>query len=548
MKKPLLLLCAWLVTATVLPACTVIAAGKKATKDGSVILSHTDCGIDSRIRVLPGKRFKAGEKAPVYWGLQDPAQPLDHPTEILGYIPQVAQTYTCIQSAYSHMNEHQLGIAESTTSQRPELVVAKGAGEQIMTIEQAQLFALQRCLKAKDAVRLIGELVDTYGFLPSSGDGSESLVIGDTEEAWVFEVFAVGPGWKKASGKPGAIWAAQRIPDDEAVMIPNWSVIKTIDPADTAHFLVSKNYKQEAIDRGWYKPTSGRPFVWQEAYAPLPEELATGRFWLFATTFAPNLKIEGHAWADRKLTPDDPAKGLNAYFQIVEPLSVYPFSLKPEKPISVQDVIAFQRSTMEGTIYDMASDPAWRVPDGKGGLMKSPLATPFPGKDLRSLLRITYRRPVARHRGQYGMVCQLRGWLPDAIGGLYWIYLDNPAISPYVPIYAGVTQTAPSYQIFNPEAYSDTSARWTIDFVDNLTNLRYQDAIRDVREARDPFEKAILDRLPSLEAEALKLHRKDPKAAKRLLTDYCVGIQTSVPTLYIRLREKLITKYTNNRE
>jgi len=548
MKKPLILLCAWLTAAVVAHPCTVIAAGKKATADGSVILSHTDCGPDSRIHVVPGRSFQPGEKAAVYWGLQDPSQPLDHPTEILGYIPQVARTYTYFQSAYSHMNEHQLGIAESTTDQRPELVVAKGQGDQIMTIEQAQAFALQRCRKAKEAVSLVGQLVETYGFLPSSGSGSESLVIGDPEEAWVLEVFAVGPGWKKESGRPGAIWAAQRIPDEEAVLIPNWSIIKTIDSKDASRFLVSKNYLQEAIDRGWYEPKAGRPFIWQEAYAPLPEEFATSRFWLFATTFAPNFKPNGHAWPDRKLSPAEPLKGISPYFQTVEPLSIYPFSLKPEQKISVPDVIAFQRSTMEGTIYDMASDPAWRVSDGKGGLTRSPLATPFPGKDLRALLRITYRRPVARHRGHYGMVCQLRGWLPDAIGGLYWVFLDNPAISPYVPMYAGVTATAPCYQTYDPEAYSDASARWTIDFVDNLANLRFQDAIRDVREARDPFERAIFERLPALEAEALALHRKDPEAAKRLLTEYCVGLQKQVPGLYIRLREKLITKYTNNRE
>ena len=548
MNKPLLILCAWLVAATALRPCTVIAAGKKATVDGSVILSHTDCGPDSRILVVPGRTFKPGERAPVSWGLQDPSRPLGSPGEILGTIPQVARTYTYFQSAYSHMNEHQLAIAESTTNQRPELVVAKGQGDQIMTIEQAQVFALQRCRKAKEAVRLIGELVETYGFLPSSGDGSESLVIGDPEEAWVFEVFAVGKGWKKASGKPGAIWAAQRIPDDEAVHIPNWSVLKTLDPKDTGRFLVSKNYQQEAIDRGWYDPKSGRPFIWQEAYAPLPEEFATGRFWLFATTFAPNLKPNGHPWPDRKLNPADPFKGISPYFQTVEPLSIYPFSLKPEKKISVQDVIAFQRSTLEGTIYDMASDPAWKVLDGKAGMKQSPLATPFPGKDLRALLKLTYRRPVARHRGHYGMVCQLRSWLPDTIGGLYWIYLDNPAISPYVPLYAGVTATAASYQSYDPELFSDASARWTIDFVDNLANLRFQDAICDVREAREPFERAIFERLPALEAEAVALHNQDPEAAKRLLTEYCVGVQQQVPGLYIRLREKLITKYTNNRE
>ena len=117
----------------------------------------------------------------------------------------------------------------------------------------------------------------------------------------MFEVFGVGAGWRKQSGKPGAIWAAQRIPDDEAVLIPNWSVIKTLDPKDTSRFLVSRNYQQEAIDRGWYNPKSGRPFIWQEAYTPLPEEFATGRFWLFATTFAPGFKTDGRGWPDRTL-------------------------------------------------------------------------------------------------------------------------------------------------------------------------------------------------------------------------------------------------------
>ena len=202
-----------LLSATAASACTVIAAGRKATKDGSVILSHTDTGPDSRIRVVPAATHAPGEKANVYWGLQDCSQPLIAPREILGSIPQVPVTYGYIQSAYSHINDHQLGIAESTLDQRPELVVAKGEGDQIMTIEQAQIFALQRCRKAREAVLLVGKLVETYGFLPSAGDGSESLVIGDTEEAWVFEVNAVGKGWKRDSGKPGAIWAAQRIPD-----------------------------------------------------------------------------------------------------------------------------------------------------------------------------------------------------------------------------------------------------------------------------------------------------------------------------------------------
>jgi len=526
--------------------CTVIAVGKDASKDGSVILSHTDCGPDSRIYTVPGRKYKSGEKAPVYWGIQDANLPLHDDGEIIGNIPHAAETFTYFHSAYPHMNEYQLGIAESTISQREELVVIrddKNKPNQIMTIEQAQAFALQRYKKARDAVKFIGDLMVTYGFLPSSGDGSEALIIGDTQEAWVFEVFSVGPDWKAQNGKPGAIWAAQRLPHDEATIIPNWSIIKEINIEDRENFMASENYMQEAIDRGWYDPSAGKPFNWQEAYSPLPREWATGRFWLFFTTFAPHYA----QWPDRSLD-GDPYKGLNQYYQYVEPLSIYPFSVKPEKKISIQDIIAFQRSTFEGTIYDLTSGPEWLVMDGKGGFVKSPLATPFPGSDLRKLLKLTYRRPVARHRGHYGMICQLRSWLPREIGGVYWVYLDNPYISPYVPIYAGNLSVDSSYNIYNPKKYDERSARWAIDFVDNLANLKFQEAIKDIRAARNPFEKKIFSQQTAVEKKAEKLYKKSPQKAQKYLTDYSNGLMKEVVDIYTGLRNALIVKYTNNRE
>lgn len=527
--------------------CTIIAVGKKASADGSVILSHTDCGPDSRIYVVPGRKYKPGDQAPVYWGIQDADRPLMDDGEIIGYIPQVAETYTYFHSAYSHINQYQLGIAESTTAQRPELIVTRDKDHkphQIMTIEQAQIFALQRCKKAKEAVKLIGNLLTTYGFLPSSGDGSESLVIGDTEEAWVFEVFSVGPEWTRESGKLGAIWAAKRLPDDEATMIPNWSIIKEISTEEDAEdSMFSSNYMQEAVDRGWYDPTGDEPFNWQEIYAPLPQEYATSRFWLFYTTFAPKYK----EWPDRSLKGDS-YRGINQYYQYVEPLSLYPFSIKPEKKISVRDIMAFQRSTFEGTIYDLTSGPQWLVPDDKGCLVKSPLATPFPSSDMRKLLKLTNRRPVARHRGHYGMICQLRGWLPNEIGGLYWVYLDNPYISPYVPIYAGNLSTADCYSTYHPEKYEEKSARWAIDFVDNLASLKFQEAIKDIWVARNPFEEEIFAKQEEIEKRALELHKKNVPAAQRYLTDYSNKLMNQVPELYRKLRDTLIVKYTNNRE
>ncbi len=521
-------------------ACTDIVAGKKATVDGSVITSHTYGGNDTRIRVVHGQKFPAGSMTPVYYGLQEINGALDNYGEIIGQIPQVEQTYTYFHSAYSHMNEYQLAIAESTMSQKPELQVDRETGKQIMTVEQAMIFALQRCKTAREAIKLITSLMDQYGFLPSCGPESEALCIADPNEVWVLEIVAVGKDWTPESGKPGAIWAAQRVPDDHIAIVPNWSIIKEIDLSKPEWFMASNNYKQVAIDHGWYKEDSGKPFIWQEAYSPCFREWASGRFWLFYSSFAPNLK----AWPDRSL--NNPYKGQDAYHQYVEDVSSYPFSVKPEKKISVQDIMAFQRSTFEGTIYDKTSDPDWYVPTQDGKLVKSPLTTPFPTTAMRELLDITNRRNVSK--GNYGMICQLRSWLPDAIGGVYWVFQDNQFTSPYVPIYAGTQEIHQSYKNYDPNQFNPESARWAIDFVDNLMYLRWQDAVKDMQLYRDPFQQSLFDNLEVNDKKATALYNKSPKKAKAFLTQKSNENMQGVVDLYTQIRNILITKYTNNKQ
>ncbi|MFC1725998.1 dipeptidase, partial [candidate division KSB1 bacterium] len=476
----------------------------------------------------------------VYYGIQDVRKPIENFGEILGYIPQVEKTYTYFHSAYPHMNEYQLAIGESTLSQKEELKVDRGTGEQIMTVEQAQVFALQRCKTAREAIKLITSLMEEYGFLPSCGPESEALCIADPNEAWVLEIFSVGTEWEPGSGKLGAIWAAQRVPDDHVAMVPNWSTIKEIDLSRPDYFLASKNYMQVAVDHGWYDPDSGEPFIWQKVYSPQPREWAMSRFWLFYTTVAPSLK----EWPNKKLL--NTYKGYDAYHQYIEDISIYPFSVKPEKKMSVQDVIDFQRSVFEGTIYDMTADADWFVPDGQGGLKKSPLATPFPTMDMRELLDITWRRMVSR--GGYGMVAQLRSWLPDPVGGVYWVYLDNQHVSSYVPIYAGVQEISPLYKTYDPDKYSDNSARWAIDFVDNLLYLKWQEAIKDLHELRDPLQADFFDKMKEIDSKAVELLKKDPKKAKQFLTDYTRDCMERSHKMFKDLRNLLITKYTNNKQ
>ena len=525
--------------------CTVIGVGKNATVDGSVITSHTDCCSECRVHVVPGRKFEKGAKAPVYWGMvyfgkddERGGKALGDYGKIIGHIPQVEQTYTYFHTGYSQFNEHQLAIGESTCSQKEELTTPyiEGVTHQIMTIEQAQVFALQRCRTARDAIRLITSLAEEYGFLPSCG-AAEALCIADPKEVWVLEIFSVGPEWEPENGEPGAIWAARRVPDDHVTVIPNYVRIREVD-LNNPDFMASSNYMQVAIDQGWYDPNSGKPFIWQEAYAPPIREGSLSRLYVVYSELAPSLK----KWPRRKI--NNPTGSSTMYRQGYEGAAFYPFSIKPEKKLSVRDVIAFQRSVSKGTIYDMEADRAWLVPRGKDKFIKSPLATPFPSYPMMELLRITSHRNIASHG--YGMVAQLRGWLPNAIGGVYWFYVDNPYVSTYVPIYAGVQEISPLYKEYDISRFSENSARWAVDYVDNLLHLRWQNAVEDLRAARNPLENEFFDRQVEIEEKALKLYNQNPKKARRYLTELTTERMEHIVSMYRELRNELISKYTNS--
>ncbi len=522
--------------------CTVIGVGRLATVDGSVFTSHTDCCSECRVHVVPGRTYSKGAEAPVHWGMvyfgrddDRRALPLGNYGEVIGSIPQVEETYTYFHTGYSQMNEHQLAIGESTCSQKEELQVyyMEGITRQIMTVEQAQVFALQRCKTAREALDLITVLVEKYGFLPSCG-GSEALCIADPKELWILEIFSVGPEWDPDSGKPGAIWAARRVPDDHLAVISNYVRIREID-LENPDYKASSNYKQAAIDFGWYDPHSDRPFIWQEAYAPPIKEGNLSRLWLIYSQVAPSFKD----WPKRSLTR--PAGPGTLYAQGIEGAEFYPFSVKPEKKLSVQDIIAFQRSAFEDTIYDMTWDPAWMVSGRDNRMQKSPLATPFASPVLKQLLRIRHHRTIATQG--YGMVAQLRDWLPAAVGGVYWFYVDNPYVSTYVPIYAGVEEVSELYKNYDYERYSEKSARWAVDYVEKMLHLRWQAAVKDLREARDPLEAGFFKDQPEIEKKALVLYREDPALAKKYLTDLTISRMEQIVKMYRNLRIKLLVKY-----
>jgi dipeptidase len=465
--------------------CTSFVIGKDASVDGSTMTIHNDCCTNSRVHVVPEQTFAPGAMANVYYGLQNVRKGSDYTDygDVIGQIPQVEKTHQYFHTGYPQMNEHQLGIAETTTTQKVQLRTNPGLCKQIMTIEQAQLIALQRCTKALEAVELIGSLVEEYGFLPSCCGSlypdAETLLIADPDDIWILEVFSVGDDWDPASGKPGAVWAAQRVPAGHVKVTPNCSTIREINLSNPDQ-RASSNYISLAVEKGLYDPNSGKPFVWCETYAPPPTQGNMLRLYMFYSRFCPSF-MKWRIW---------------------NPLSYYPFSCPPDQKLSVADAMSFSSSTLVGTPWDPTTYAAWWIPDGKGGMIKSPFTQDVPQKEIRQLLGIRWDYSVSG--GSYGMVAQLRGWLPDPIGGIYWFTVEQRQLSVYVPIYAGVTKINPIYSKYNPEIFQHDSARWAIKFAQSLVYLRYQDGLKILKEATDPLQASLLNDIATTDAAALR--------------------------------------------
>lgn len=538
---PKIILTGLLITIFALPAlgfqeeidsCTDIVLGKNVTPDGSIVTSHTcDGSYDSRIIIIPAADHAPGTMAPVYKGIirAYPQFPKDHPylsnyppLEKIGEIPEVAHTYKIFSIAYPFANEHQVIIGETTLGNETEC--SPNLDEAIMYIEQLEIFGLQRAKTARECIEVMGKLAEEYGY----ADAGECLTVTDPKEAWVFEIYPVGPFWTKDSGKPGAVWAAQRVPDDHITCVPNMSRIQQIDPSDTDNFICSENYIDTAIELGLYDPDSGEPFIWNFAYSNAKNKGWGNwlRLWRVYSLLAPsgNWKMEHAAY--------------------------YPFSVKAEKKASFQDVIAMFRDTYKGTSYDMTEDPDWYLraesgPD-RGKWVKSSLASPQVTEYWRALLDITYCRPIARYNCSYYFVSQTRDWLPNDIGGVLWFGLDNPENGVFVPLYVGVDEVPESWKVLDRKKFDRNSAWWAFASVDDQVNHLYGHLKPMLDEVLIPLQNEMFDKQESVEEEALELYQKDPAEARKFLTEYTSSLMKKSETTYWDLFEKFLFELNNN--
>ena len=482
-------------------ACTSIMVGKKASTDGSVITSHTcDSWYRTWMKMVPAKDHKAGTKTAIYEGRMH-TQSAEDSTKMYkkGEIPQVSHTFRFLDTAYPCLNEKQLGIGETTITGRKELRNKQG----MFMIEELERIALERCSTARDAIRLMGELIKQYGY----GDSGECLTIADKNEVWIFEVFGEGPK------KIGGVWAAVRIPDDHIAVSANICRINKIDTNDKENYMYSDNLFDVAK----------RMKLWDGK-----EEFSFWRVFSGGNYFneKKNYSVREH-FIMNALAPSQ---------QFSDQVEDLPLSVKPDEKVSVERVMQLLGSYYEGTAKNLSGrhmipNPKRKDKDGKivesePDSIVSPFSNPWMRPDEINMYyamgdsTMKNIRTVSVPWCAYSTVIQLRSWLPDEVGGVAWVALDNPGQSPRFPIFCGTTKLPKMLEICGQHTDRDDAALWRYRKANRLATVRWGTYRKTMEPARDYFIDKGMRELPFVEKAWQELHATDTKKAQQMLNGY----------------------------
>lgn len=476
-------------------SCTSIMVGKKASKDGSVITSHTcDGNYRTWMDIVPAAVYERDTTVAIYSGRMHTEYNGDQTkVELKGTIPQAASTYQFLDVAYPCLNEKQLGIGETTITGRKELQNEKG----MFMIEELQRIALQRCTTARQAIQLMGELVAQYGY----GDSGECLTIADPKEVWQFEVFGEGPD------QIGGVWAAVRIPDDHVGVSANNPRISTLNLKDKNNYMASSNVFSVAKKMGFWD--GKEPFKFWKAYG------------------GGNYFGEPKAFSIREFfILNALAPSLNLSFDAEE----LPFTVKPDQPVSAEDVMAMLRQTYEGTDWDVTKNLKVAVKNKESNetdTIISPAANPWMVADMANLINGQKEGAVARNRliavpqCAYSHVIQLRDWLPDAVGGVAWISFDNPGQSPRIPIFAGTTDLPATFDVCGQHRHREDAIVWKYRTANKMATVRWGLTKDKINNGILHFEEKGFSELPFIESRYQELLKtKGEQAANNFLTGY----------------------------
>ncbi len=477
-------------------ACTNFLITRGATADGSTMITYA---ADSHILYgelyfTPAADHLPGEMLDIYeWDTGN----------YLGQIPQVPHTYQVV----GLMNEHQVSIGETTFGGRRELHNPDG----LLDYGSLMFIALQRARTARGAIRVMTELVEKYGYC-SEG---ESFSIADPKEVWILEMIGKGKGQK------GALWVARRIPDGYISARVNQSRIRQFPLNDPDNCLYARDVISFAREKGWFQGKD-EEFSFADTYAPLDFgalRFCEARVYAMFHRAAPSQKF------DLKYVMGDPSG---------TPL---PLWIKPDKKLSVRDVMELMRDHFEGTPMDMTQDV------GAG-----PFKLPYRWRPLTwtvDSVKYFNERATSTQQTGFSFVAQMRSWLPDPIGGILWFGVDDTYSTVYVPMYCGIREVPRAYAVGTADFqhFSWESAWWVFNFVANFAYSRYCDMIVDIQKVQRELEGNFLATVPEIDRAAKSLYQQAPELAREYLTKYSVAQGQRVVKRWKKLLEFLLWKY-----
>ncbi len=431
----------------------------------------------------------------------------------LGKIKQASHTYSVV----GNMNEFQVAIGETTYGGRSELATQEGA---IMDYGSLMYISLQRAKTAREAIEVLTNLVEEYGYY-SSG---ESFSIADANEAWILELIGKGEGQK------GAVWVAVKVPEGYISGHANQARITTFPLNDSKNCIYSKDVISFAREKGWFDGKN-KDFSFSDVYAPV--DFGGARF------------CDARVWAGFNKV----AAGMETYTEYAKGIIEHggennfasnrlPLWIKPDKKVSVQDVMDMMRDHFEGTELDMTKD-----------LGAGPNKNPYRWRGLTWSVDSTEycnERAISTQQTGFSFVSQSRNWLPDPIGGILWFGVDDTYTTCYVPMYCGITKVPECFKVGNGDmlTYSETSAFWAFNFVSNFTYLRYDYMVADVKKLQSQLENKFVSFSSVIDNSAAALYNKSgAKKARQFITQYSVNEANNMTKEWKKLGQYLLVKY-----
>lgn len=498
--KSLVLSAAMLLASSGASACSNLIVGKKASVDGSVMVSYNadDYGMFGHLCHYPAGTHPKGSMRQIY----DWDSGVYH-----GEIEEAPVTYNVI----GNINEFQLSIGETTYGGREEMVDSTG----ILDYGSLIYVTLQRAKTAREAISVMTSLVEKYGY---NSEG-ETFSICDPNEAWIMEMQGTGAGSK------GVVWVAMRIPDDAICAHANQSRIGKFNMKDKKNVLYSKNVISYARKMGWFNGKDSE-FSWKNTYA-FPDfsgrRFCDARVWSFFNHYADDFE-RYLPWA---LGKDKDAEDM-------------PLWIVPNRKLSVADVENGMRDHYEGTalaldttsigggIYEMPYRP-------------TPLTFTVDGKQYFN------ERPISTQQTAFTFVSQLRSWLPCEIGGVLWFGNDDANMVAYTPVYCGNTVQPACYNTKGADAvtFSSDNAFWLCNMVSNMVYPRYSQLFPELKAVRDSLETSYFANQTSIEKQAADLYKTDKAAALKLLNNYSNTKADEMLASWKRLATRIIVKYND---